>query len=119
MDMHGASSMEDFLFSKRCIGVVIVIALANLKFIVNRPSTTKTACVAMESIERVPRALLQTSEGYPPVPTLLVRFQRANIVTAKKICDGTEEKIEILKDQGFKFREIRRPDERPAGGLSI
>lgn len=33
LDMHGASSMDDFLFSKRCIGVVIVIALANLKLL--------------------------------------------------------------------------------------
>lgn len=40
------------------------------------------------------------------------------IVTVKRTCDGTEEKIEILKDQGFQFREIRRPDVLPAGGLS-
>lgn len=40
------------------------------------------------------------------------------IVTAKNTFDGTEEQIEILKDQGFQFREIRRPDVLPAGGLS-
>lgn len=32
------------------------------------------------------------------------------IVTSKKTCDGTEDNIEILKDQGFKIGEKRRQD---------
>lgn len=41
-----------------------------------------------------------------------------SIVSAKKTCDGTEKKIKILKDQKFQFREIRRLDVLPSGGLS-
>lgn len=94
---------KDLLFSKSCTGGVIVKPLSNLKMFVTY-LLLQTLCaissVAMKILERVSWAVVQTSEGYSPVPTLfgLIPTYEPGIVTAKKTCDETEEKVEILKD---------------------
>lgn len=97
-------------------------SIGQLEDVVNRSSTTDTAVQypawQWRSWKEYLGQFFKPVKGIRQYQHFSFDSNEPGIVTAKKTCDRTEEKIEILKDQGFQFREIRRPGVLPAGGLS-